>query len=118
VAALLVLGLFCSRQAFSRLVPAGCLATAVLTLLLFFNPSAGSWILACMGASGAVVAIAACVTLCQSPGPLLCAAVGLVMGNLLVLPVLLWPLDSFWIFAAVAVFLLAIPVLAESRLAS
>ncbi|MBA2880936.1 DNA-binding CsgD family transcriptional regulator [Desulfosalsimonas propionicica] len=112
VAALLLLGLFCPRQAFFRLVPAGCLATAVLTLLLFFKPSAGSWILACMGASGAVVAIAACVTLCQSPVPLLCAAAGLVMGNLLVLPVLLRPLDSFWIFAAVAVFLLAIPVLA------
>lgn len=112
VATLLVLGLFCPRQTFSRLVSAGCLATAVLTLLLFFKPSAGNWVLACMGASGAVVAIAACVTLCQSPRPLLCAAVGLVTGNLLVLPVLLWPLNSFWLFAAVAVCLLAIPVLA------
>ncbi|MFW6284627.1 MAG: helix-turn-helix domain-containing protein, partial [Desulfosalsimonas sp.] len=95
-----------------RMVPAGCLATAALTLLLFFKPTAGTWVLACMGASGAVVAIAACVTLCQSPGPLLCAAAGLVIGNLMVLPVLLWPLDSFWLFGAVAAFLLAIPVLA------
>jgi DNA-binding CsgD family transcriptional regulator len=111
---LATVGFFCSQSLFNRLVPLNCAMTALLTMLLpLADPSAGRYLLAALGASGAFVAISACITLRQSAAPLVSAALGLVAANLLFVPVRVWAGGNFIQFAAVGIPLLAIPVLAR-----
>lgn len=110
VSILLLLGLFCPDRLFDRLVPAGCTLTAALTVLLpFTGPSTGRCILAFLGATGAVAAVSACTSLRRSTAPLLSAAVGLVVANVLLSVFSLYPHGQEWQFAAVAVPLFFIP---------
>ncbi|MEJ2037613.1 MAG: helix-turn-helix transcriptional regulator [Desulfosarcinaceae bacterium] len=110
ITCLLLIALFCPAPLFTLLAPANCILTAVLTLALpLVGPSTGRWLLMLLGASGAFVAISACMTLRQSPRPLLAGAGGLILANLLFYPISRWPGGGFAEVAAVAVFLAAIP---------
>lgn len=112
IVSLLIIGLFCPENIFRSLFFSGCVLTAALTMLLpVAGPYAGPWIMALMGLSGAVLAIGACMTLKKSPAPLLCAAIGLFSANIVLLFVMLWPGGSKLYFPAIALLLLAIPVL-------
>jgi len=112
IAFLLLIGLFCPPGLFERLAPANCILSAGLTLALaWVTPPVGRYILMLLGASGAFVTIGASVALRRSPAPLLCAAFGLVIANLLFMPLGIWPGGDWWRFAAVAVPLSAIPFL-------
>jgi DNA-binding CsgD family transcriptional regulator len=109
---LLLIGLFCSRTLFNRLVPLNCVISTALTLALpLADPSVGRYLLLPLGACSAFVAISACKSLWQSQFPLLSAAGGLVIANLLFVPLTAWPEFAVWKFAAVGVPLLFIPIL-------
>jgi DNA-binding CsgD family transcriptional regulator len=114
IPSLLLIGFFCPRPLFDRLAPANCVLSAALTLALAWaNPSAGRYILILLGASGAFMTIDACVALRRSAAPLLGAACGLVIANLLFMPLSAGAEGSWWQFAAVAAPLLAIPILKQ-----
>ena len=112
IISLLLIGLFCPYRFFVRLIPVGCVLTGVLTpALVLANPVFKPGILMILGATGAVVAVSACISLRQSSAPLLCGASGLVIANFLFLPVSIQSQGVFWQFLLVAGPLLAIPVL-------
>ena len=109
---LLVIGLFCPPAIFRTLAPVNCVLTVILTLSI---PLAGwpvnHYLLVAAGACGAFVAINACTALRQSPAPLLSAACGLVIANILFIPFGIWADDGVVLFAAATLPLLSIPVL-------
>lgn len=110
VGSLLLIGLFCPRWLFFRLLPAGCIVTAAAVAALpFAGPEAGRYALALMGGTGGFVAVGAGVMLRQSPYPLLSAALGLTAANILLIPVGLYPGAEAIRFTAVAAGLLFIP---------
>lgn len=112
IASLYLIGLFCPRPLFRRFAPAGCILSAALTLMLAWaGPSLGRYILIILGASGAVVTIAAGAALRSSPAPLMGAAWGLAIANLLFMPLGIWPGGEAWRFAAVAAPLAILPVM-------
>ena len=112
IASLLLVAFFCPERLFNRLAPANCILSAALTLsLAWTTPSAGRYILMLLGASGAFVTIGASITLRRSATPLLCAAGGLVIANLLFITLSNSPEGDSWQFAAVAIPLLSIPIL-------
>lgn len=107
---LLGIGFFCSRARFDRLAPVNCIVCAAMTLVLpWVAVSAARYLLMCMGASGAFVTIYACVSLRRSRAPLLCAAAGLVLANLMLISLSVGARGSWWQFAVVAAALAAIP---------
>ncbi|MFW5908538.1 MAG: helix-turn-helix domain-containing protein [Desulfosalsimonas sp.] len=112
-ASLFFIGIFCPEKIFRRLVPAGCIVTAGLTMLIpFADPPTGFWIMGTMGISGAFVAIGACMVLTCSPAPLLCAAAGLSAANLLLFPLTKFPAPILVHSGAVALALALIPAAA------
>jgi DNA-binding CsgD family transcriptional regulator len=111
---LLLIGFFCPYRRFNRLAPANCILSAALTLALAWaDASSGRYLLMLLGASGAFITIGASVALRRCSAPLLCAAGGLAIANLLFLPLSISEQVSGWHFAAVAIPLLAIPVLSR-----
>lgn len=82
-AALALIGLYLSPQAFRRMAPFGILTTVIVTLALPLQPSGASWLLVLLSVSGAFVAIEAGQRLHNARNPVLAAAGGLVLANLL-----------------------------------
>lgn len=82
-ATLALIGLFLSPRVFRRMAPGAILATAILTLALPLRPSAAPWLLVLLSVSGAFVAVEAGRRLHGAGRPVLAAAGGLVLANLL-----------------------------------
>ncbi len=114
IISLSLIGIFCPARLFDKFSPALCVLTVLLTLALpLGGVSAGPCLLALMGIGGAFVAISACMSLRKSPAPLASAACGLIIANLLAIPLMAWPKGGFWEFAVIAAPLLSIPVIAR-----
>lgn len=82
-ATLALIGLCLSPPAFRRMAPFGILITVVTTLALPLQPAAAPWLLVLLSVSGAFVAIEAGRRLHGAGNPVLAAAGGLVLANLL-----------------------------------
>lgn len=82
-ATLALIGLYLSPHAFRRIAPIGIGVTVFATLALPLQPAAAPWLLALLSVSGAFVAIEAGRRLHGAGNPVLAAAGGLVLANLL-----------------------------------
>ena len=95
---LALLGLACPPRWFERLAPTGIVVTVLLTMLLPWQINRAPWILFGMGLSGAFVTIRAGLALRRQQKPVMQAALGLVLGNLLLFPLCLRPNGQAWLF--------------------
>ncbi len=116
IISLFLIGIFCPAGLFNRVSPLFCLFTALFTVALplagvFFAP----YLLVILGISGAFVAITASLSLKKSPSPIVSAVCGLVIANILAIPLMVWPNGSHWQFAMIGISLLAIPVIARRQ---
>lgn len=87
VAVLVLAGRLWPRESFPRGSALAVLATIGLTLAFPFLPDGSGWLLAAAGASGGLVSIRAGMLLRQCRRPVVAAAGGLVIGNLLLLAI-------------------------------
>jgi DNA-binding CsgD family transcriptional regulator len=96
---LALLGLACPPRWFARLAPPGIVATVLLTMLLPWQINNAPWILFGLGLSGAFVTIRAGLALRRQQKPVMHAALGLVLGNLLLFPFCMRPTGQAWLFS-------------------
>lgn len=80
---LMAVALWLPPKRFKQLIPYAVLATLALTLAIPLFPRQGSWLLSGLSFTGAFVAVEACCRLHSTRRPVLAAAAGLVMANLL-----------------------------------
>lgn len=105
---LFLIGIFTPLHIFQRLVPSCTLITLIASIALPLTAGAAQWLLIPLSASAAVVAIAATSRLHDTKKPVLAAASGLVLGNLLFFVLLLWQRGGALEFALVSLPLIAL----------
>ncbi len=112
IVSLILIGILCPRRFFGTLLLTGGVLSVLLSISIgFSDPASAPYILAAVGITSSPVAIGACLLLRRNPSPLYAALIGLAAGNILFVPVSLWPEPGPLAFAAVSIPLVAIPAL-------
>ena len=112
IGSLLLIGLFCPRRFFGTLLLTGGVLSVLLSISIgFSDPVFAPYMLAAVGVTSSPIAIGACLLLRRNSSPLYAALIGLAVGNILFVPVSLWPEPGLLAFAAVSMPLIAIPAL-------
>lgn len=106
VLSLAFIGTFISCETFKRLAPACTAATVLFSMALPLQPDAAPWLLMLLSVCGAFVAVDATTRLHNAKSPVLSAALGLVLGNLLLFILHFGPKGELLHFALVSLPLL------------
>ncbi|KIH78001.1 regulatory protein, luxR family [Geoalkalibacter ferrihydriticus] len=106
ILSLVLIGTFISGDTFKKLAPTCVATTILLSMALPLSTAAAPWLLMFLSVCGAFVAVDATTRLHNAKSPVLSAASGLVLGNLLFFILHLGPKGEFLPFALVSLPLL------------